>query len=54
MPHYEFYCEKCKKEVTLTLSISEREREGYRCPDCGGKALRPLVGTFFCQTSKKG
>ena len=26
MPHYEFYCERCKKEVTLILSIGERER----------------------------
>jgi putative FmdB family regulatory protein len=54
MPHYEFYCEKCKKEVTLTLSIAERERGDYKCPDCGGKVLRPLMGTFFSQTSKKG
>ena len=54
MPHYEFYCEQCKKEVTLTLSIGERERRDYKCPDCGGKKLQPLMGTFFSQTSKKG
>ena len=30
MPHYEFYCERCKKEVTLTLSIGERERGDYK------------------------
>ena len=54
MPHYEFYCEKCEKEVTLTLSIRERERGAYTCPACGGKALRPLMGTFFSQTSRKG
>lgn len=53
MPHYEFYCEKCRKEVTLTLSIGERERAEYRCPGCGGKALQPLIGTVFTQTSKK-
>jgi putative FmdB family regulatory protein len=53
MPHYEFYCEKCEKEVTLTVSIAERERGGYRCPGCGGKALQPLMGTFFSQTSRK-
>jgi putative FmdB family regulatory protein len=53
MPHYEFYCERCKKEVDLTLSIGERERGGYKCPGCGGKKLQPLLGTFFSQTSRK-
>lgn len=52
MPHYEFYCERCKKEVTLTLSIGERERGDYKCPGCGGKKLEPQMGTFFSQTSR--
>ena len=39
MPHYEFHCERCKKEVTLTLSIGERERGDYKCPGCGGTKL---------------
>ena len=38
MPHYEFYCEKCEKEITLTLSIGERERGGYKCPGQGAAA----------------
>ena len=54
MPHYEFYCEQCKKEVAVTLSIGQRERGDYKCPDCGGKKLQPLLGTFFTQTSRKG
>ena len=53
MPHYEFYCERCKKEVALTLSIGARERGDYKCPGCGGKQLQPLMGTFFSQTSRK-
>jgi putative FmdB family regulatory protein len=53
MPHYEFFCERCKKEVALTLSIGARERGDYKCPGCGGKKLRPLMGTFFSQTSRK-
>jgi putative FmdB family regulatory protein len=53
MPHYEFYCERCKKEVALTLSIGERERADYKCPGCEGKSLQPLIGTVFTQTSKK-
>ena len=54
MPRYEFYCEQCKKEVALTLSIGQRERGDYKCLDCGGKKLQPLLGTFFTQTSRKG
>jgi DNA-directed RNA polymerase subunit RPC12/RpoP len=50
---YEFYCERCKKEVTLTLSIGARERGNYKCPGCGGKKLEPLMGTFFSKTSRK-
>ena len=53
MPHYEFYCEKCKTEVALTLSIAERDRGAYKCPGCGGKELEPLMGTFFSKTSRK-
>lgn len=53
MPHYEFYCERCKKEVALTLSIGQRERGDYKCPSCGGAKLQPLMGTFFSQTSRK-
>jgi putative FmdB family regulatory protein len=54
MPNYEFYCEKCKKEVAMTLSIGERERGSYSCPACGSKDLQPLMGTFFSKTSRKG
>jgi len=53
MPHYEFYCEKCKKEVSMTLTIGERERGEYKCPECNGKKLQPLMGTFFSKTSRK-
>ena len=28
MPHYEFYCERCKTEGALTLSLGTRERGG--------------------------
>ena len=52
MPLYEFYCEKCRKEVTLTQTMSEHAR-GAACPECGSRELRPLVGTFFSKTSRK-
>lgn len=53
MPLYEYYCEKCHKDVTLTMSISERDKGAATCPQCGGREMRPLVGTFFAQTSRK-
>ena len=49
MPVYEYYCDKCQREVTLTL----HDKGQIKCPKCGGKALRPLVSTFFSQTSRK-
>jgi Zn finger protein HypA/HybF involved in hydrogenase expression len=45
MPHYEFYCERCKKD--------QRDRGEYQCPGCGSKKLKPRMGTFFSQTTRK-
>lgn len=52
MPLYEFYCDRCQKEVTITQSMSEHAR-GAACPECGNRDMRPLVGTFFSKTSRK-
>jgi len=53
MPVYEYFCEGCKKEVTRTMSISEHDKGGAVCPECGGRSLRPLMATIFTQTSRK-
>jgi putative FmdB family regulatory protein len=53
MPLYEYYCETCKRDVTLAMSMSEHDRGTAECPGCGGRALRPLVGSFFARTSRK-
>jgi len=53
MPVYEYYCDKCEREVTITLSIREHDKGSIKCPKCGGKALRPLLSAFMSQTSKK-
>ena len=53
MPLYEYYCEKCQKEVTVTMSMSERDKGGASCPQCGGQSMRPLVAPVFTQTSRK-
>jgi len=53
MPLYEFFCDQCRKEVALTLSMSEKEKGDAKCPQCGSREMRPLVGTFFSKTSRK-
>jgi len=52
MPVYEYHCDKCDREVTLTLTISQHEKGKIECPKCGGKPL-PLLSAFMSQTSKK-
>ena len=53
MPVYEYYCDKCEREVQLTLSIREHDKGQNKCPTCGGKGLQPLLSTFVSQTSRK-
>jgi putative FmdB family regulatory protein len=53
MPLYEYFCEKCQREITVPMSISEHEKGTAACPGCGGRELRPLVGSFFSKTSRK-
>jgi putative FmdB family regulatory protein len=53
MPVYEYHCDKCAREVTLTLSIREHEKGEIKCPKCGGESLRPLLSAFMSQTAKK-
>lgn len=53
MPLYEYRCEKCQREVTIPMSISQHEKGDVACPKCGSRALTPLVGSFFAKTSRK-
>jgi putative FmdB family regulatory protein len=53
MPVYEYYCDKCERDVTLTLTVSEHEKGKMKCPKCGSKALRKLLSKFLTQTSRK-
>lgn len=53
MPLYEYFCEKCRKEVTVPMSISEHDKATPPCPECGGREMKPLVGAFFSKTSRK-
>ncbi len=53
MPLYEYYCPKCQKEVTLSMSVSDHDHGAGKCPQCGSADLHQLVGTFFSKTSRK-
>jgi putative FmdB family regulatory protein len=53
MPVYEYYCDNCRRDVSITLSISAHDNAKAACPQCGNTVLRPLVSTFFSQTSRK-
>lgn len=53
MPTYEFRCEKCGKEFSVTTTLKEREAGGIACPGCGAKELEPLMASFFAKTSRK-
>jgi putative FmdB family regulatory protein len=53
MPVYEYHCDNCRREITVTLPIREHDKSVPACPQCGGRDLQPLVSTFFSQTSRK-
>ena len=53
MPQYEYFCEKCRKEQMISMTISEHDKRDARCPECGSRDLRALVGSFFSKTSRK-
>lgn len=53
MPTYEFLCNKCQKEFSVTMTIREREEKKPTCPACGSSDLEPLMAGFFAKTSRK-
>ncbi len=53
MPVYEYYCDKCRKEVTVPMTMSQHDKGDAVCPQCGGSGLQPLIGSFFAKTSRK-
>jgi putative FmdB family regulatory protein len=53
MPLYEYFCEHCKKDVTIPMTISQHDKAAAACPECGAQNLKPLVGAFFSKTSRK-
>ena len=53
MPAYEFFCQKCRKVVTLLLSVSDYENKKRKCPKCGSVRLERQITSIQVQTSRK-
>jgi putative FmdB family regulatory protein len=53
MPHYEFFCQACKKTFSKSLTIAEHEKENVVCPHCRSKNVEQGWSAFSAITSKK-
>ena len=53
MPTYEYRCEECGQEFTRSEHISEHGSTPARCPRCNSERVKPLMSSFYAQTSKK-
>ena len=55
MPEYDFYCQDCKKDFTVWMSMSDYEanRGRHKCPGCGGDNVERTVSPVIVQTSRK-
>jgi putative FmdB family regulatory protein len=53
MPHYEFFCNACKKPFSTILTIAEHDAEKTACPHCGSHEVEQSWSAFSAVTSKK-
>jgi putative FmdB family regulatory protein len=57
MPHYDYHCESCDREFTVSHSITEHTRKDeqreIRCPHCNSQDVKHLIHSVFVVTSKK-
>ena len=54
MAQYEFECEECIKQFTVTQSFNEHDREPQpKCPHCGSRQVRQLITEVHVKTGKK-
>jgi putative FmdB family regulatory protein len=54
MPHYEFFCNSCKKTFSKLLTIADHERQGnIKCPNCGSHKIEQRWAAFYAVTTKK-
>ena len=44
MPIYEYYCQTCRKEISIWVgSIAQAAAQAAICADCGGESLTRLI-----------
>lgn len=53
MPTYEYRCQRCQKEFSLVLSMSEHDQVRVNCPACQCGQVTQQYSLFYAQTSKK-
>ena len=53
MPHYEFFCNGCKKTFEKVETISQHDTDKPACPHCGSHEVEQSWSTFSALTSKK-
>jgi putative FmdB family regulatory protein len=52
MPTYEYRCEKCANQFSVSMRIAEHDTETVACPSCKGPVMQQFSG-FYAKTSKK-
>jgi putative FmdB family regulatory protein len=53
MPTYEYRCEKCAKNFTVTMHIVEHDKGDVTCPVCKGSSVVQQYTNFYAKTSRK-
>jgi putative FmdB family regulatory protein len=54
MPTYDYFCNDCKREFTLSLTMTEHEKSPPpACTYCGSKKVTPELSSATVITSKK-
>jgi putative FmdB family regulatory protein len=54
MPAYDYYCNSCKKEFTVLLTMTEHEKSpAPACVHCGSKNVVAEISAASVITSKK-
>ncbi|MFB0554728.1 MAG: zinc ribbon domain-containing protein [Phycisphaerae bacterium] len=54
MPTYEYHCNKCDKNFSKIMTLTEHERKPRAaCPKCASRKVEQLPSSFQAVTSKK-
>lgn len=53
MPVYDYICKDCQKSFELVLTLSQHDKDKFKCPQCGSKHIEQATTAFFAVTSKK-